>query len=172
MGVPGMNNELRESLKKLWRSLNQNDVQCMIVGGVAVGFYGYERQSIIKDLGSPELIHDIDLWYNPTTTNFTNLVKALKNLGIDTHSLDDYVFNPDKTYLRIPFATFRTEFLPKMVGLEPFSICVKRAKRITFDDNELVVIGYEDLILNKKALDREIDRQDIQQLEKRNQRLK
>lgn len=43
---------------------------------------------------------------------------------------------------------------------------------ITFDSNELVIIGYEDLILNKKALDREIDRQDIQQLERRNQRLK
>lgn len=59
-----MNNELRASLKKLWKSLTQNDVHCMIVGGVAVGFYGYERQSIIKDLGSPELIHDIDLWYH------------------------------------------------------------------------------------------------------------
>ena len=163
-----MNNELRESLKKLWKSLNQNDVQCMLVGGIAVGFYGYESQSIIKDLGRPELVHDIDLWYNPTTSNFTNLVKALKRLGIDTQSLDDYVFDPGKTYLRIPFGTFRAEFLPKMVGLEPYPVCLKSAKKITFDGNELVVIGYDDLILNKKALDREIDRQDIEQLQKRN----
>jgi len=167
-----MNNELRESLKKLWKSLNQNDVQCILVGGVAVGFYGYERQSIIKDLGRPELVHDIDLWYNSTTTNFTNLVKALKKLGIDTQSLDDYVFDPDKTYLRIPFGTFRAEFLPKMVGLEPFSVCFKRTKKVTFDGNELAIIGYHDLILNKKALDREVDRQDIEQLRKRNPEVK
>lgn len=163
-----MNNELRKSLSKLATALNRNNVQCVLVGGVAVGFYGYERQSIIKDLGRPELVHDIDFWYNPTITNFTNLVEAMKALGVDTESLDDYVFDPDKTFLRIPFETFRAEFLPKMPGLESFPECFKRAKRITFDGNEIAIIGYDDLILSKKTLNREIDRQDIEQLQKRN----
>ncbi|HEY8511687.1 MAG TPA: nucleotidyltransferase [Cyclobacteriaceae bacterium] len=165
-----MSNELRESLRKLCEALNQNNVQCMLVGGVAVGFYGYERQSMVKDLGRPELVHDIDFWYNPTITNFTNLVQALKTLGVDTESLSDYVFDPNKTFLRIPFGTFRAEFLPNMPGLESFATCFKRAKRIKFDGNELVIIGYDDLIVNKKTLGRDVDRQDIEQLQKRNPR--
>src|SRR5690606_41343221 len=66
--------------------------------------------------------------------------------------------------------TFRAEFLPSMPGLESFTTCFKRAKRIKFDGNGLVVIGYDDLIVNEKTLGRDVDRQDIEQLQKRNPR--
>jgi hypothetical protein len=96
-------NDVRESLRKICEALNEHQVEYMLIGGVAVGFHGFPRSTA-----------DIDFWYNPTVSNFTKLILGLKSMGLDDKRLNTIVFDPDKTYLRIPQLGFRTEFLPKI----------------------------------------------------------
>lgn len=160
-----INNEIRESLSKVVKALNSEGVEYMVIGGVAVASYGYYRVSGVYNSSLPEIKHDIDFWYNPTISNFTRLTKALGSLGIS--GLEDIIFDRSN-YLRINHDTFRTEFLPKMVGLLSFEDSFQNAEKISIGDESLYVIGYADLIKNKTKLGRSIDKEDIKQLKKRN----
>ncbi|GAB5527853.1 MAG: hypothetical protein Roseis2KO_57250 [Roseivirga sp.] len=158
-------NEIRQSLSKVVKALNSESVEYMVIGGVAVASYGYYRVSGVYNSSLPEIKHDIDFWYNPTLSNFIKLTKALASLGVE--GVEDIIF--DRTnYLRINHDTFRTEFLPKMVGLLSFEESFQNAKKISIGDDSLCVIGYSDLIRNKTQLGRSIDQKDIEQLKKRN----
>jgi predicted nucleotidyltransferase len=161
-----INNELRVALKETCSVLNQTKVEYMLIGGVAVSYYGYYRISAMGP-GMSEIQYDVDFWYNPTTINFHNLLKALKTMGVNISSIEQTVFDKNQ-FLRIPHENFRMEFLPKMVGIEPFTACKKRAQEILLDGNEITIIGYQDLILNKKAVGRAIDEEDIRALGKIN----
>ncbi|WP_323757548.1 nucleotidyltransferase [Roseivirga sp.] len=164
-----INNEIRTALKNICSTLNQNKVEYLIIGGVAVSYYGYYRISAMGS-GMSEVQYDIDFWYNPTTSNFHNLLKSLKDIGIDISTIENTVFDRNQ-FLRIPHKHFRMEFLPQMIGLETFSTCFKRAQEVSLDDNNLHFLSYNDLILNKRAVGRGIDKEDIEALGKiRNQR--
>ena len=52
----------------------------------------------------------------------------------------------------------------------PFDQSDQPSKTINLDGNEICVISYEDLIINKKAVDRDIDRIDIKELKKRHKK--
>ncbi len=162
-----ISNEIRNVLQKVCAALNDNKVDCILIGGSAVAFYGYQRPSGGLQ-GNLDLKYDVDFWYKPSIANYYNLLKALKRLNVDTSKLEELVFDPKKTFLRIPHDSFRTEFLPQVKGLDSFDKSKVSAKVIQLDGNEIHIIAYEDLIRNKKAVDREIDRSDIEQLEKRN----
>jgi len=137
----------------------------VIIGGTAVAYYGFQRVSG-GGQGLPQILHDIDFWYNPTTSNYYNLLDGLKEIGVDTARLEEVIFDPNSTYLRIPHGSFKMEFLPQMVGLDSFSICLDRSSQVVVDGNNIKIIGYQDLIKNKKAVDREVDKTDIEELKK------
>ncbi len=161
-------NDIRETLQCVCSNLNKHTVDYMIVDGVAVGYYGYTRISAIAS-HRPELKTDLDFWYKPTIENFTKLCRSLEALGISKETLDEIVFDPQKTFLKIPHKHFHTDFLPQMKGLESYNDSKKRATKLDLDGNELHIIGYNDLLLNKKAVSREIDSSDITELKKRNE---
>jgi len=138
----------------------------MLIGGIAVGFYGYQRPSGVPEYGIVETRPDLDFWYNPIVKNYYRLLVALKEMGKDTSRLENEVFDRYKTYLRIQYSTFKTEFLPQMKGLDSFDKCYKRAKIIDFDGYKLSIIGFSDLMKNKEAVNREIDRSDIAELKR------
>jgi hypothetical protein len=164
-----ISNEIRETLQRVCSILNKHHVDYMIVGGVAVGYYGYIRISAIASQ-RPEMKTDLDFWYKPTTENFINLCRSLEELGVSKESLDVIIFDPRKTFLKIPHRHFHTDFLPEMKGLVSYNDSKKNATRLELDGNELYIIGYNDLLLNKKAVSREIDSSDITELEKRNKK--
>lgn len=112
-------NELRETLQKICFLLNKYAVDFMIIEGTAVAYYGYQRISGIS-VHSPEIKTDLDFWYKPTTENFINLTRSLEELGIDKDKLNSIVFDPKKTFLKIPHTNFQTDFLPVMDGLESY----------------------------------------------------
>jgi hypothetical protein len=114
---------IRQILISVCKLLNKHDVEYMLIGGMAVGFHGYPRYTA-----------DIDLWYNPTVSNFTNILKALDDLGIDTSSLQSVVFDPEKTFLRIPDLGVRVEFLPHIPGVVSF----KNASRSAVKTNDMM----------------------------------
>jgi hypothetical protein len=77
-----ISNEVRSNLKEVCQVLNGHQVDCLLIGGAAVGFYGYQRISGISML-KPEVKVDSDFWYNPNHKNFNKVVKALRELKVD-----------------------------------------------------------------------------------------
>lgn len=122
-----------------------------------MGFHGFPRSTA-----------DIDFRYNPTNENFNNIIKALTEFGVDTSSLKEIVFDPEKTFLRIPQLGFRTEFLPHIPGIHSFSTARKNALKTRIDTVDVLIIGYDDLIKNKETVNRKIAQLDIEELKRRN----
>lgn len=158
-----LTNELRETLQKVCAVLSKHHVDCILVGGTAVGYYGYRRISGITAI-RPDITTDLDFWYKPTLDNYLNLVRALSDLGIDVSSLDNVVFDPQKTFLKVPHTHFHTDFLPQMKGLASFTECKKRASIESLDGNKLLVLSLEDLLKNKSSVGRSTDQNDIDNL--------
>lgn len=155
-------NEILASLNVVIPVLEKHSVDVIIIGGTAVAYYGYQRVS--GGLVKGEIIADLDFWYKPTIENYYNLIKALKDLNIDTDELENRTFNPQKSFLKIPHKTFHTDFLPVLEGLESFKECKKNCSTLAIGNYQVNVIGLNDLIMNKNAVNRIIDRNDVREL--------
>ena len=145
-----------EAYKKICQQLNLNKVEYLVIGGVAVIAHGYPRST-----------GDVDFWYRPTNENYQRLLSAFKSLDVDISDLEHLVFDPQKSYFRIPTLGIKAEFLPKIKGLKKFEDAFMRAKQFKLDEISIHVIGYDDLIKNKKETNRKKDLGDIDELEKR-----
>lgn len=160
--------EVTAALELLLPALDRNHVQVIAIGGLAVGYYGHRRIS-----GGPvkeEIKADVDFWYNPTTENYVNLIRALKDLDIDIQDIEHKVFDPKRSFFKIPHKTFHMDFLPQVAGLESFKDCKMNASILVIGNYQLPVLGFEDLLKNKKAVGRNIDKEDIAALEKKREK--
>ncbi len=145
-------------------ALNYNNVDYIIVGGYAVGFYGYYRYT-----------SDLDILIRPSTENIDNLFKAFEKFGAPTNNLDRNVFLQKPTAIcPCPGISF---------GREPIRLEVISAiSGVSFDEawqNKEVrqvqgvsinVLNVQDLVKNKLTTNRLKDRIDIEELEKRRNR--
>ena len=76
---------LNQDFKEFLQSLNDNNVQYLIIGGYAVAFHGHPRYT-----------KDIDIWVAADKKNITNLLKALKDFGFASLELTSDDFNPEQ----------------------------------------------------------------------------
>lgn len=157
--------EVEQYLFKVCTILNSNDVEYLIVGGAAVSYYGFNRPSGIG-LYRSELKADLDFWYHPTIENFEKIINSLDDLNIDTSELKNLVFDNKHTFLKIPHPEFHTDFLPVMEGLNSFRTSKQKAETIDIGGVSISIISYDDLILNKRTVNRKIDQSDIDELTK------
>jgi len=95
------------------------------------------------------------------------MIKAIKESGVHDPELNEIIFDPKKTFLRIPQLGFKTEFLPHIPGVISYSECRKNATQTKLDGVEVYILGYDDLIRNKEAVGRDVDRIDVKELKKR-----
>lgn len=147
---------VKEVFSTICKLLNKNEVDYLVIGGFAVIYHGFQRVTA-----------DVDFWYKPTTENFSKIVSAFELHGLDVSSLKEIVFDPHKTFIRIPVYSIDIEFLPEILGDVDYIQAKKNALKTTVDDTEVSIIGYDDLLRIKKATDRAKDRLDIEELEKK-----
>lgn len=157
--------EIKQYLIKVCRILNSHNVDYLVVGGAAVSHYGFNRPSGIGQINSMQKV-DLDFWYNPTIENYQNLVQALDELEIDTSDLKNLIFDKKRTFLKIPHEDFHTDFLPTMEGLDLFRNCNSRAEITEIGGVPLRILSYDDLIKNKRSVNRKTDQSDITELSK------
>jgi len=160
-----LSEEIKRYLIKVCTILNSHNVEYLVVGGAAVSHYGFNRSSGIGHYNST-LKADLDFWYNPTVENYQNLVHALDELDVDTTDLKKLVFDKKHTFLKIPHEDFHTDFLPVMEGLDSFRNCNVKAEIINIGGVSLRILSYDDLITNKRAVNRKTDQLDITELTK------
>ena len=160
-----INPEVQPYLVKVCTILNSHNVEYLVVGGAAVSYHGHNRKSGIGEYNA-ELKVDLDFWYNPTIENFQNIIKALDDLDVDTTELKDIVFDRRRTFLKIPHKDFHTDFLPIMEGLDSFRASKEKGESIDIGGVTIKVLSYDDLIFNKRTVNRKTDRSDIDELNK------
>ena len=140
-----------------------HNVDFIIVGGYAVNFYGYRR-----DTG------DLDLWVKPSIENMNKIMYSLKDLGFDEEELNQ-VFPLD---LSRPVC-FRLGEEPSVIDVFTHMAGViyddadKNKVPYKIDENlNVYFIQYYELVTNKMLSGREKDKVDVDELQKITQLIK
>ena len=131
-------------------------VNYMLVGGYAVNFHGYERNT-----------SDLDIWVKSTTENTDCIIKALSDLGFDEESLENIrAFDLSKPFLfHIGSKPNDIEVFNFVTGVqyedaEPHKIPFSYSPNLSVS-----FISIRDLILNKMLTGRTKDKLDVEMLQ-------
>jgi predicted nucleotidyltransferase len=149
MAKPRLPADLREFLKLL----NSARVEYLLVGGYAVGYYGYPRAT-----------GDMDIWVAISDKNAHKLVRVLRDFGFNLPNVQPKVFLEKDRIVRFGEPPLRIEILTTISGVS-FEDCFARRARVKFDGLRVNLIGLEDLKKNKAASGRPKDLDDLQALE-------
>ena len=138
--------------KEFIQLLNENRVEYLLVGGYAVVLHGY-----------PRLTGDMDIWVRPSAENAEKVVKTLNDFGVGS--------------LGFKLEDFSTEGKVNQLGVPPVRIDVITAiDGVTFDKAyagrsvievhglKISLIGFDDLLTNKKKSGRPRDIDDLNNL--------
>jgi hypothetical protein len=145
-----------EDIINFWKSLNANYVSYIMVGGFAVNMHGYLRST-----------GDIDIWIKDSFENRENLGRAMEMYGYKELSWKDIQFLPGWTNFYIGSGIV-LDIMIEMKGLEGFSFdeSLKLATIATINDIQVPFLHINQLIANKKAVNRSKDQLDVIELEK------
>lgn len=143
---------LPTDFKEFLRSLHNNNVRYLLIGGYAVGHYGYPRATA-----------DMDIWISIEQKNSENIVAALIEFGFNSPELSGKLFLQNKQILRIGIAPLRIEILTTISGVE-FEECYEKRNTIFIDDIIVSIIGFDDLRKNKISAARPKDIDDLENL--------
>ena len=101
--------ELPKDFRELFELLNANNVKYLLIGGYAVGYYGYPRAT-----------NDIDVFVADDHANSRKLVKPLSEFGFSGENLSEELFTQKKSIIEM--------------GVEPMMIQIMNfASGISFD---------------------------------------
>lgn len=133
--------------------LTERKVDYLIIGGYAVGHYGYVRNT-----------GDLDIWIRISDENLERAAGALDEFGYAPKE-DSLPFlkTPGKI-IRMGMPPFRLEVSTTIDGVE-FDDCYNRRETVQQGDILINFISYKDLLINKKASGRLKDLADVEELE-------
>ena len=144
---------LNQDFKEFIRSLNDNTVRYLVVGGYAVALHGYPRYT-----------KNMDVWVEMATENASRVIEALNQFGFGSLDLKAADFMIPDQIIQLGYPPRRIDLLTTLPGVE-FSECY--ASRITTDMDGVSVnfIDLENLRKNKKATGHHQDLADLEALE-------
>lgn len=145
---------LPKDFRELLELLNANGVRYLLIGGHAVGCYGYSRST-----------NDIDFFVASDIDNANKIVKALTEFGFGGGSLKPELFTAKDSLVIIGVEPLAVDFLNYLTGVE-FETAYSNRTVIDDEDLEVSVIGLDDLIINKIATGRHKDLADVEYLKR------
>ncbi len=140
--------DFREFLKLL----NSHRVEYLLVGGYAVCYHGYYRNTA-----------DMDLWIAVHRKNASKMVPVIREFGFDVPELSEALFLKKGRIIRMGIEPVRIEILTEISGCE-FADCYRQKVEATLDGIPLKIIGLADLIKNKLKSGRLKDLDDARKL--------
>lgn len=144
--------------KRLLSILLNHEVRFMLIGGYSVIYYGYERSTT-----------DMDVWLEPSESNKSKLINALKELELSEESisqLSNLDFNVPQVFY-YGQSPKRIDFLTHIQNVN-FPEAFSRANSIPIDGKFIRIIHFDDLILSKISSERLKDRADVEELQRIN----
>jgi hypothetical protein len=143
--------QLPEDFKDFINFLNGNSVCYLLVGGWAVGIYGYPRAT-----------KDIDFLIANDDENLKKLQKALREFGAP--EIDMNYFKEKGNVFRMGRSPLQIDIINEATGVDIVE-CYARRNVITVEGIDISLISIIDLIKNKKASGRNRDLADVDNLE-------
>ena len=144
---------LPQDFKELLKSLIDQKVKFLIVGGYAVTFHGY-----------PRFTGDLDLWVDTSEENAKNIVISLKSFGFNTPNLRIGLFTGKDIVTRIGVEPMKVEIFTHIPGLE-FEASYEDKVLLHLDDvGDVPFVSLDDLKISKKTSGRAQDLADLEKL--------
>ena len=132
-------------------ALNDNEVECVIVGSFALAFHG-----------SPRATGDIDFWIRPTNSNAKALIKALRDFGFGGLDVTEEDIVSGKI-IQLGFPPVRIDIITIIDGLVTEEIWETKEKG-KLGPHDVFYLGREAFIKNKRTMRRHKDLADLELL--------
>lgn len=143
---------LPNDFKEFLKLLSENEVEYLLIGGYAVGYYGYPRAT-----------NDIDVWIAVNPRNAVRVVDALISFGFDTPELNAQLFLQPNQIIRMGMPPIRIEISTSISGVQ-FDECYAERVETTLDGVPVALISLRHLKMNKRASGRYKDLNDLENL--------
>lgn len=145
---------LPSDFKDFLRLLNSKQVEYLLIGGYAVGYYGFPRATA-----------DIDIWVAINQANARKVAEVIKEFfGSNADDISPETFLQENKVLRMGVPPFRIEVLTTIDGVD-FEVCYAERVKDVLDDIEVNIISLKHLKVNKKASGRLKDLTDLSNLD-------
>ena len=125
----------------------------MVVGGYALAFHGYVRAT-----------GDIDLWIRISEENAEKGWNALRKLGAPLSDLSKEDLKTPGMVYQMGLPPNRIDIINEIEGVE-FEIAWQERNSIEFEGLTIPLLGKNELLANKRAMNRPKDKGDIFWLE-------
>jgi hypothetical protein len=134
--------------------LNSKQVEYLLIGGYAVGYYGYARATA-----------DMDIWIAINPDNAQKVADVISEFfGFKVQDATPELFLQENKVARMGVPPFRIEVLTTISGVR-FAECYAERVVDTLDDVEVNIISLKHLKINKKESGRLKDLNDLEYLE-------
>ncbi len=143
---------LPEEFKEFLRLLNESRTEYLLIGGYAVGYYGYPRTTA-----------DIDIWVAVSPSNASKLVDVYRRFGMHDSTITTELFLEEGKIIRMGIPPMRIEVLTEIDGVD-FSECYSERESVMIDGQSVNIISLRHLLKNKKASGRYRDLDDLENL--------
>jgi predicted nucleotidyltransferase len=143
---------LPPDFKEFLKLLNAHKVEYLLVGGYAVGYYGYPRATA-----------DMDIWIAMQPSNAERVITVLKEFGFENPELSPQLFLKEWQIIRLGVPPVRIELATTISGVG-FKECYAERVVDKLDGVQVNLISLRDLKANKKAAGRHQDLADIENL--------
>lgn len=143
---------LPADFKEFLQLLNSHQVEYLLIGGYAVGYYGYPRATA-----------DMDIWIATQPENAAKVVEVLQEFGFGVEELTPDLFLQAEQIIRMGLPPLRIEILTTISGVS-FEECYAARQVDSLDGVEVALISLDHLKINKKASGRYKDLNDLEHL--------
>ena len=143
--------KIHTDFREFIRTLNNNDVEYVIVGAFALAFHGYPRAT-----------GDMDIWVRPLEPNAVKILKALGDFGFKDLKLEKKDILSGKI-IQLGYPPVRIDLVTVLDGLKSNDILDTRVSG-KFGDISVSYIERTAFIKNKRALGRHKDLADLELL--------
>ncbi len=99
--------QIPQDFREFLRLLNYHHVEYLLIGGYAVGYYGFVRAT-----------GDMDIWVKISPNNATQIVKALQEFGFAVPELSYELFMQEEKIIRMGVPPLRLEILTTISGVD------------------------------------------------------
>jgi predicted nucleotidyltransferase len=142
-----------QDFREFLKSLNDNHVRYLVIGGYAVAYHGHPRYT-----------KDMDVWVASDKENAAQIVKALDDFGFASLGLKEEDFLEPGQIIQLGYPPNRIDLYTSTLGVD-FETCYPDHEVFEMDGIQVNFIDLKNLKRNKKAVGRHQDLADIENLD-------
>jgi hypothetical protein len=144
--------KLQADLREFIALLNSHGAEYLIVGGHAVAYHGH-----------PRFTGDIDFLVRTTELNVRRLLAVLEEFGFGSVGISERDLLQPGRVIQLGQPPNRIDLLTSISGVT-FDAAWETRVETTIDDQTVQIIGWDDLLTNKRASGRQKDLTDLEKL--------